>query len=102
MTVTMCRARIERGGARVSVRRHAALRAQRSSTMPRSVCLARLACLIVLLALAACTTDERDSDSAYSGDSLYSGYDGPYDFRYGMQLRYGDDYCSYHDCRSSP
>jgi hypothetical protein len=63
----------------------------------------RLACLIALLAVTACTSEERDSNSSYpGGDSLYpNSYDRPYDFRYGTQLRYGNDYCSYHECRST-
>ena len=67
----------------------------------RSVRPVGLACLIALLALTACTSEEDDSDSASSGNYWYRGSDRPYDFRYGAQLRYGDDYCDYHQCRSN-
>jgi hypothetical protein len=71
--------------------------------MARAARPVRFAWLIALLAVAACATDDRDSSGPYPGDSLYpsSSYDRPYDFRYGTQLRYGDDYCTYHQCRAT-
>jgi len=69
--------------------------------MARSARPVRLACLIGVLAIAGCTSDS-DSNSPYPSDeSLYgSRYDAPYDFRYGLELRYGDGYCDDHSCRT--